>query len=228
MADLPNPQRRRHPTNPSLLLPKVFIAYPHKPTPYTQLGPPPAGASPEQIAEAVFRHGKAEEEEIRKHKEKVKAFADFLQKNCVAVAYDRLLEDAGSDNIVRWCQSQIETSDYLILIITPSFKPFLGKKGCPPDKEHVFHSDFLYNLIHGSCPEHTEIVPVFLQCPKDLNHLPVALHTSTIYEVWGAYTQPFEPDLEALYCRLTKQNRYQPPEPLKAPIVIEPRRGPCK
>ena len=235
MAELPNPQRQRHPDNPAETLPKIFIAYPHKPTLYTQIAPPvvESGASEEELSELwrqyeerVIQHERDAEAEIREHEETVKRFADFLQQSSIAVAYDLLVRDTGVGNITRWCQAQMEDSDYVILLVTPSFCSFLKGEG-PQEKEPLFSSDYLYNLIHFP-PQTLQIIPIFLCRPKNLSLLPKALVASSVYEVWENYRPPFDGDLEALYCRLTKQNRYEPPVPLTRPFKIQSRRKRCE
>ena len=236
----PNPQRRQHPSNPAIILPKVFIAYPHKPTIYTQIAPPTSVSdlgsrtvSEEQgeelwrqYEESVVRHERDAEMEIRKHEEMVERFAEFLQKSSIAVAYDALVRDTGVLNLMRWCQHQIERSDYLILVISPSFCSFLNEE-YPPERESLFQGNYLHNVIH-SPPPTLQLVPIFLCSSKNLSLVPKALVTGSVYEVWDNYQGPFNSDLEALYCRLTKQNRYEPPVPVSVPFIIPSRKKRCK
>ena len=235
----PSPQRRRHPTNPAIILPKVFIAYPHKPTIYTQIELPTSVSDlgsrtvskegeelRRQYEESVVRHERDAEMEIRKHEEMVERFAEFLQKSSIAVAYDALVRDKGVVNLMRWCQQQIESSDYLILVITPSFSSFLNEE-YPPERESLFQGNYLYNLIH-SPPPTLQLIPIFLCSSKNLSLVPKALVTGSVYEVWDNYQGHFNSDLEALYCRLTKQNRYEPPVPVSVPFKIQSRKKRCK
>lgn len=232
MAEGPNPQRKSNPWNPGKYLPKVFIAYPRKPTVYEQLRPPENAAGNHEVwrqfEDQVVRLESDAEAEVRAHEKRVKRFADFLQMQLIAVAYDQLLRDLDVANITRWCQTQIEDSDYLILVVTSSLCQFLNGK-CPADKEPLFSSDYLYNVIH-SRPNSHKIVPVFLFSAKNLSQVPTAFQASTIYEVWDEeYRHPFSEGLTSLLCRLTGQNRFQPPEPLPAPIPIAPiQRRRCK
>lgn len=238
MADDPaNPKRRRNPLNPEKYLPKVFIAYPRKPTVYEQLAPPENAAdNPEiwrQFEDRVVQHEIAVEEETRAHEETVKNFADFLITQSIAVAYDLLVRDLEIENFTRWYQTQIDDSDYLLLIVTPSLREFLNTR-CPPVKEPLFNSDYLYNLIHSSRQRNDgkkplQLVPVFLHSVKNLTHLPTALQAACIYEIWDdTYREPLSEGLTSLICRLTGQNRYQPPEPSPTPIEFVPRRRKCK
>lgn len=238
MAEDPlNPKRKTNPRDPTKCLPKVFIAYPRKPTVYEQLAPPDSGADDPQLwrqfEDLVIQHGRATEVETRAHEEAVKKFADFLITQWIAVAYDLLVRDRGIENITRWYQDQINDCDYLLLIVTPSLREFLNQR-CPPDKEPLFTSDYLYNLIHsprersdGRKP--LQIVPVFLHCVKTLGHVPTALQGACMYEIWDeSYTQPLSEGLTSLLCRLTGQSRYQPPDPSPAPIVFVPQRRKCE
>jgi hypothetical protein len=228
MADGPNPQRKVNPLDPEKYLPKVFIAYPHKPTVYEQRLPPENAADNREVwrqfEEEVILLKRAEQAEVRAHVGAVRRFADFLNSQSIAVAYDQLVRDPGVDNIYRWCQTQIEDSDYLILITTPSLRHFLNGV-CPADQEPLFSSDYLYNLIHSRPQRHDgkplQIVPLFLSSVKNVDLVPTALKASSIYEVWDeAYREPLSEGLTSLLCRLTGQNRFQQPEPVAAPIII--------
>ena len=236
MADGPNPQRKINPLDPGKFLPKVFIAYPHKPTVYERRLPPENAADDgevqRQYEEEIFQLKQAELAEVRAHEAAVRRFADFLNSQSIAVAYDQLVRDHGVDNIYRWCQTQIEDSDYLILITTPSLRHFLNGV-CPPEEEPLFSSDYLYNLIHSRPLRHDgkplQIVPVFLYSVKNLDLVPTALKASSIYEVWDeAYREPLSEGLTSLLCRLTGQNRYQQPEPPPNPIIFAPKQRRCK
>ena len=169
--------------------------------------------------------------EIRAHEGLVRKFADFLHSQSITVAYDLLVRDLGVANIMRWCQQQIEDSDYLILVVTLSLRQFLDQK-CPPDKEPLFSSDYLYNLIHNR-PKNREgktleIIPLFLFSALDLDCLPMTLRASSTYEVWDReYRQPLSEGLTSLLCRLTGQIRHQPPSP-QAQIIIAPRKSKCE
>ena len=231
MADGPDIQRVFY---DGRYLPKVFIAYPHKPTLYEQRAPPQNSAgNPEvwrQFEEEVVAHELAAKREVHDHETAVQRFADFLTSQSVAVAYDLLVRDSGTPNIMRWCQHQIEDSHYLIIVATPSLCQFLDGK-CPSDEEPIFSSDYLYNLIHSSPLKRDgrrlEMVPLFLGAPKNLEMVPVALRGASMYEVWDReYTEPLSEGMTSLLCRLTGQNRFQPPPP-RAPIIIQPRQKRC-
>ena len=216
---LPNPQRTRD--GNGCLLPKVFIAYPHNPSPYTQLDPDyirqfypnqPDHIVEQCVARDMQHHTLQQEEVIRQHMSKVHSLGQFLQQTGIAVSHDQLLLDCGSDNIMRWCQEQIEDSDFVILIITNSFKDFLDGEP-PPEKEHLFVGNYLSNFINN--PRGKQLLPVFLDLPVNSQLIPKCLEMCRLYSV---YTPPSlvigrGDDLQLLYALLTKQDRYAPPAP---------------
>lgn len=220
------------------LQPKVFIAYPHNPVPYVQIAPPNVaevllhnpGMMEEEVRhmakEEILRHAQAEEKAIEANKKLVYRFAQFLQKNAIIVSYDQMLTDTGASNLMKWSQQQIEDSDFVILIVTPSLCDFLSNE-VPAEEEYLFVGDFLYNLIHNP-PANKPLLPVFLERVKDIGFLPKALEASTSYEIWQPFSiehTPRNDDLESLYARLTGQNRYeQPKPPPSGPVKLPPRR----
>ena len=154
-----------------------------------------------------------EHQEITRHQDEVYRFACFLQKNHIAVAYDLMLKDTPASDVLKWVEDQINDSDYVILIITPSFSTFLAKPP-PPEKECIFGTGFVSRLVRY--PKETKFLVVFLNREKDERLLPRALRGHTLYKI----CEPFEigetrhDDLEDLYAVLTNQQRYTPSEPL--------------
>ena len=210
---------------------KVFIAYPHNPEGYVYIEPPDEsqvllrnpGLSREQIQDQYLkecRDNEERQESLMKCQAKlVLSFANFLEANSVAVAYDQLLTDVGSDNIMKWSQEQINDSDFIILIVTESFSEFL--RTVVPPTEPIFTGDYLYNLIHDP-PK--PLIPVFLDQRKDHSLLEECNSMVTSYEIF----QPFDPsrnnsdDFLALYARLTKQDRFAPPRPpTSGPVNVQ-------
>ena len=226
---LPNPQRTRDASG--CLLPKVFIAYPHNPSPYTQLDPgyfrqlypnQPDHVLQPIIAGEMQRHADQQEMFIRQQMSKVYSLAQFLQQAGIAVSYDQLLSDVGSDNIMRWCQEQIEDSDFVILIITASFKGFLDGD-VPPEKEHLFVGNYLSNFVHNPCGK--QLLLVFFDQPVNSQLVPKCLEMSRFYSVYTSPTLALGrgDNLENLYALLTKQDRYTPPAPTGV-VKLERRR----
>ena len=223
----PNPERRIFPG--SGLLPKVFIVYPHNPDSYEHVDSTideeviqrnpgvPLAELEERMRTHILEHERKREEKIQQHKQLVRDFAAFIHQSGVAVAYDGLLRDVGSENVMKWCQEQIEDSDYVILIVTDSFKEFLENE-VPPADEHIFVGDFLYNFVHSHAKK---LLPVFLNRTKDTEILPVALHMCKFYEIWtpcDVRTQRRD-DLQSLYSLLTNQSQTQAP-PSQGPIQL--------
>ena len=152
-------------------------------------------------------------QEIAEHQNEVYRFACFLQKNYIAVAYDLMLKDSPASDILKWVENQIKDSDYVILIITPSFNNFLDNPP-PHEKECIFGTDYVSRLVRY--PAETKFLVVFLNREKDEQLLPTSLRGHTLYKIY----EPFEigetqhDDLEDLYAVLTNQKRYTPLEPL--------------
>ena len=152
-------------------------------------------------------------QEIAEHQNEVYRFACFLQKNYIAVAYDLMLKDSPASDILKWVENQIKDSDYVILIITPSFNNFLDNPP-PHEKECIFGTDYVSRLVRY--PAETKFLVVFLNREKDERLLPTSLRGHTLYKIY----EPFEigetrhNDLEDLYAVLTNQKRYTSLEPL--------------
>lgn len=156
-------------------------------------------------------------QKITKHQNEVYRFACFLQRNYIAVAYDLMLKDTPASDILKWVEDQIKDSDYVILIITPSFKEFLVNPP-PHEKECIFGAGggYVSRLVDYSSSKEIKFLVVFLNREKDERLLPTTLRGHTMYKI----CEPFEigetrrDDLEDLYAALTNQKRYIPSEPL--------------
>ena len=168
---------------------KVFILSPHNPDKYTQ---PQLPTQQPMSSTAVHQFENEQNEprmnpKITKHQDEVYRFAYFLQRNCVAVAYDLMLKDTPTSNILNWVEKQIEDSDYVILIITPSFKEFLVNPP-PHEKEWIFGTDYVSRLVGYSSSKETKFLVVFLNREKDKRLLPTTLLGHTLYKI----CEPFE------------------------------------
>lgn len=227
----PNPKRYTDPTYG--LLSKVFVVYPHNPQVYTWVQPTPLedlqrrfptlssnDLKRKQAQERRERNAR-ESESIKRHDELVHIFAQFLESHKIAVAYEGLLRDYPIDNYMKWFQSQMKDSDYIILIITDSFNHFLSNEP-PEEKEHIFVGNFLHVFVHNPSKP---ILPVFLNRSVNPSCLPDALRASTTYHVVASRDPPYfsvqQPQLDSLYAVLTKQNRITPP----ASVGVVPIRG---
>lgn len=214
MAEAPNP--RRYTDDRCGLLPKVFIVYPHNPQPYVWISLAELQSSyphltPEQLKEEKKRLQQRQAQQITYHDELVHRFAQFLETNKIAVAYEGLLMDTFVGNHMKWFQDQMKDSDYIFLIITESFCRFLSNQ--PPDgKEKIFSGEFLHVFVHNPSKP---IVPVFLGRQRKNAHLPEALRASTTYQIPYSVNPPHfsvqQPETDRLYAMLTRQNRIEAP-----------------
>ena len=153
----------------------------------------------------MLGHDAALRNRIRYHEQLVHKFATFLQHSGIAVAYDQLLYDSSVSNRKMWFEKQIEDSDYIILIITPSFHQFLGDSELPDD-EYMFKGNYLYNIIDH--PGDLNFLPVFLDEKKNIDLLPPALRHIPSCEIqypFDVQSQSRQDDLVKLYRLLTKQ-----------------------
>lgn len=206
----PNPQRHVDGTFGELS--KVFIVYPHNPQIYTW------NPVEQQRKEEAARR----EEVIKQHNQLVHHFAQFLQSMKIAVAYEGMLTDAFTSNYMKWFQTQILSSDYVILIITESFCPFLMNQP-PEDKEKIFTGNFLHTLIHN--PK-KPLLPVFLNRPRNLDLLPDALRSSTTYTIMSTGYPPWFDvqmrEMDSLFALLTRQSRIMPPPVVASVPIVNP------
>ena len=176
-----------------------------------------SSAAVHEFGQKVEQNEHRMNQEITKHLEEVYRFACFLQRNYIAVAYDLMLKDTPASHILKWVKDQIKDSDYVILIITPSFNNFLDNPP-PREKECIFGAGGRYvsRLVDYSSSEEIKFLVVFLNREIDERLLPTTLRGHTLYKI----CEPFEigetrhDDLEDLYAALTNQKRYTPSEPL--------------
>ena len=213
---------KRDPEHPSVA--KVTIIYARNPEDYCLPAPP---MHPDELElpeheeervrylEEVGRAKLALKDGIRQHHALVKSLADFLCKYNVPVAHEQLTRDQGVDNLLKWVQKQVDDSDFVILVITPSLNVFLLERP-PPEDEPLFVGDYLYNLINNRPPHLKGVLPVFINQVREHDIFPKSLEASTSYEIH----QPFEldgsrqrsDDLHELYAVLTGQVLNPKPE----------------
>ena len=205
MGSEPQTSGRNRTASGKRLLPKATVIYAHNPELYQQIARPDVQAllrqrptlTREQIetqyeAEVIENEGQMKEN-IRENKGLVAMFASFLTGLSITVVYDQDLEDCYVASKTQHMDEQIKDSDYVILVITPSFIPFLNKA---PQEELIFMGPYLHNLIR--CPGRNKsgrkikIICVFLDRVKDIELVPTELKTGSIYELW----HPFQLDEE--------------------------------
>ena len=189
---------------------KVFILSPHNPNEYVHILPPDElQQHPEQHPELLREYEVEVEEskarmegEIDEHQRLMTRLAHCLEARGITVTGVHQLRDSAVSNIVQWADEQIKNSNFVILIITPSFSKFLEKLP-PPEKECLFGASggYVSRLLHHP-PEGVTFFPVFLNQFEDMNLLPITLRGGPLYEIF----EPFENSLEQLCNVLTITN----------------------
>lgn len=212
---------------------KVFLAYAHNPDPYEQYIPPYSQqqlmADPglfQLVLQEKAEHLSRQQAKIKGHVDTVKRFADCLQGNGVPVAYDRYWEGQQIPNLLQHYEQQINDSDVVLLIISPSLK-FYMENDVPDSKDEILLTkDFLYNLINVKKPEGTCFIPVFLNRTLDRGLIPTTLSSASTYVI----KEPFDctvGDMYDLYAYLTNQKSIEMAQPTCV-IALPKRNSPCK
>ena len=202
--------------------PMVTVVYSHNPEAYEQIASPDipkllrdkphltVDVINEQHEEEIDRNGKTTKQRIDSQKKVVRDFADFLTSLGVMTAYDQQIEDQAIASKTQWLQEKIKASDYVILVITPSF---LRLMETAPDEELFFKGPYVHNLIRGlekrSDGREIHLVCVFLNRAKTLDQVPTSLKTGNIFELWTPFKQHNRrsDDLNSLVSLLTGGRR---------------------
>ena len=167
---------------------RVFILSPHNPNEYTHIMPPPElQEHPERediltkYTEEVQKNKARMDREIAKHQKKILNFVAQLEKRGITVSGVHQLVDNPVSNVNQWADQHIKKSDFVILVITPSFSMFLDS---PPPSEYeiIFGATggYVSRLLHN--PEGVRFLCVFLDQPKDTSRLPTTLRGQPLYE----------------------------------------------
>ena len=148
-------------------------------------------ARKEAYEREVIDHEGDQEKRIKLHEESVERFAGFLQSLDITVAYEKQLDDQHVQSKLKWLIENVEKSDFVVLMITPSLNQLLTKEDIP-ENETFFKGETLSNMIHGyvnkSDGSRIKFVGVFLNTPKCLNNVPSGIAASNSYDVF----EPFE------------------------------------
>ena len=168
---------------------RVFILSPRNPNEYTHIMPPPElqeHPGREDILtkyeEEVQKHKARMEGEIAEHQNKMVSFAAYLERRGITVTGVHQLNDMAVGNVIQWADRRIRRSDFVLLVITPSFSKFLDSPP-PPEDEVIFGATggYVSRLLHHS-PEGVTFLCVFLDQPKNMDLLPITLRGQTLYE----------------------------------------------
>lgn len=180
----------------------VTVVYPHNPESYEQIAPPDipkllrdnpyltVDVINAQHKDEKVRNERTTKERIDSHKKVVRDFADFLTSLGVTTAYDQQIEDQPIASKTQWLQEKIKASDYVILVITPSFLLLME---AAPQEELFFKGPYVHNLIRGlenrSDGREIHLVCVFLNGAKTLDQVPTSLRTGHVFELWAPFEQ---------------------------------------
>ena len=172
----------------ALVEPRVFILSPCNPNEYTSISPPAELLEhPERediltkYTEEVQKNKARMDKEIAKHQKEILNFAAHLERRGITVTGVHQLNDMAVSNVIQWADRQIKKSDFVILVITPSFSKFLDSPP-PPEDEIIFGATggYVSCLLHN--PQGVRFLCVFLDQPKDMTCLPTTLRGQTLYE----------------------------------------------
>lgn len=158
--------------------------YTKNPDNYVQIRPP-SGAYHGPAVEARYQdvvvcNEQERAQKIKEHCKLVANFARFLSTLGLTVVFDQYVKDKHISNKPKWLQQNIANSDFVILVITPSFRQILREA---PDEEIFFKGNYLENLINGLGKRDIRIVCVFLDRPTCLEHIPEPLRSGNAYEL---------------------------------------------
>jgi hypothetical protein len=186
---------RAEPTNVPRRRLKVTIVYAQNPGEYKQIHPPPGPLTASQEAayqEEMFQNEAKRERIIASHKRQVAEIAHFLEGLGIEAVYEGQLDDKHVPSKLQWLQQNVEDSDYVVLVITPSLNTLLNEEK-PPEGEMFFRGQYLHNLISGQVDsthkKPVAIVCVFLNRPKCRKEIPPSLVTGPMYELWSPFVQ---------------------------------------
>ena len=172
---------------------KITLIYAKNPGRYEQIAPPEEMTASEEreYEQEVAEHEGAREDRIKAHCKRVERLVCFLEALGMIVAYERQLDDEHVSSKPNWLVENVETSDFVVLVITPSFKELLHQKKVPDD-ETFFKGDYLSNYLsgHSKKPDgsHIKFVCVFLGSSKREDQIPPYVATANSY----ALIEPFD------------------------------------
>ena len=148
----------------------------------------------------------------------IREFAEFLVDKGIEVEYDQMLEGTGQDpeNWILWTSEMIKRARFVLMICTSNYIKYLTSS--QPDEINSYgtyrplyeEGKIVFSMMMQKLKK---FVPIFLNRPRRLEHVPIALQGSSVYEI----RLPAQLDLhrhgplEVLYARLSAQNPYKAP-----------------
>ena len=168
---------------------QVFILSPCNPNEYTHIMPPPELQEHPEREDILTKYNEERQEnkarmdrEIAKHQKEILNFVAHLEKRGITVTGVHQLVDNPVSNVIQWADQHIKKSDFVILVITPSFSTFLDSPP-PPEDEIIFGATggYVSRLLHHP-PQGVRFLCVFLDHPKNMDLIPTTLLGQPLYE----------------------------------------------
>ena len=172
---------------------KVTLIYAKNPGQYEQIKPPRQmkASEEEEYYEEVITNEAEREQSIQLHVERVVRFAQYLESLGINVAYENQLDDQHVSSKQIWLEENVESSDFVILVITPSFRKLLSQKEVPQN-ETFFKGNYLNNIISGHANKSdgtpNKFVCVFLHSPYCQRYIHPSIATGNSFVLY----EPFE------------------------------------
>ena len=171
---------------------KVTLIYAKNPGKYEQIKPPDqmTASQKEMYLKEVIAHEAKRETCIKLHVERVMRFVRYLESLRITVSYENQLDNQHVPSKPRWLEKNVESSEFVILVITPSFKELLNKIGVP-HKETFFEGEYLNNIISGYAKKSDgtpiKFVCVFLHSPYRQSYIPPSIASVNSYELFEPF-----------------------------------------
>ncbi len=159
------------------------------------------------------------------HQDRCRDLADRLRADGVEAAIDQYVP-APAEGWPRWMQQQVATSDFVILVCTPSFRRRFEGTESPGVGHGVSWEGLLANqVLYDSGARNEKLVPVLFE-DAGADAVPMVLRPFTRYVLWAEY--------DALYRHLSAQPavvappvaaRRVMPSPVHTPATPAPAAG---
>ena len=154
------------------------------------------------------------------HRAHALSLADYLKRHGIDCEIDQYREDDPPDNWPQWMERQIEHSDYVLMVCTPSYFHYVttqgGEKG---DPEKGLGSRFEGRIIYGylsKYPASSKFIPIFFGS-RQSEYIPSVVAESASYQILFPLDMkmPEQRDLRRLYEKLTGQAAQVTAEPIQ-------------
>ena len=166
--------------------------YTKNPGLYEQIKPPAhmTASQKEEYHQEVLANEAKRDKRIKEHVAMVVRLAEFLISLGIVVAYEKQLDDEHVPSKHQWLEENMEKSDFIVLVITPSLKQLLNQKDVP-ENETFFKGESLSNMINGSVKKNDgsriKFVCVFLKSAKHPEYIPPGLASVNSYALFEPF-----------------------------------------